>query len=150
RALGRLLGVERRELLPLVGQVVFVEDGFDGALGDAGLAVDAFLRVDVEHLRPFVEAVDRAYDHAIGVFAVEAGLGDDVSHSRLLCLTVLVEIDQSNTIRSSQRAGDRADWGGIAGCLAILRGRPRNGQGLPRRPASTSTVTNPWPSAERS
>ena len=78
---GALLGVQRREVLPLVGQVVLVEDRLDRALRDAGLAVDALVRVDVEHLGPFVEAIDRADDHAVGVLAVEAGLGDDVSHS---------------------------------------------------------------------
>ena len=49
----------------------------------ADAAVNAFVRVNDQHILPFVEAIDRAYDHAVGIFAVEAGLGDDMSHSRL-------------------------------------------------------------------
>src|SRR5262245_10472060 len=37
------LGVQCREVLPVVGEVVLVEDGLDRALGDARLAVDALL-----------------------------------------------------------------------------------------------------------
>src|SRR5262249_39377904 len=84
RALRTLFGVQLLELLPLVGKVVLVEDRLDRALRDARLAVDALLGVDVEHLRPFIEAIDRADDHAVGVFAVEARLGNDVGHSGLL------------------------------------------------------------------
>src|SRR5262249_10865173 len=87
RALGGLFGVQLGDLLPLLGKVVLEEDRLDGALGDARLAVDALLGVDVKHLRPLVEAIDRADDDAIGVFAVEAGLGNDVSHSELLKTT---------------------------------------------------------------
>jgi hypothetical protein len=36
--------------------------------------------MDVEHLWAFVEAIDRTDHDAVGVFTVEAGLGDNVSH----------------------------------------------------------------------
>jgi hypothetical protein len=36
--------------------------------------------MDVEHLLPFVEALDRANHDAVGVFASEARFGNDVSH----------------------------------------------------------------------
>jgi hypothetical protein len=36
--------------------------------------------MDIEHRFPFVEALYGANDDAVGVFAVEAGLGDDVRH----------------------------------------------------------------------
>src|SRR5437879_1346601 len=40
-------------LTPFFGDVVFVVNRPDGALGDARLAVDAMVRVDVQHLLPF-------------------------------------------------------------------------------------------------
>ena len=58
-----------------------MEDGFDGTFGDASLAVDALFRVDVEHRFSLVETLDRTDNDAVGVFAVEARLGDDVGHS---------------------------------------------------------------------
>jgi len=68
-----------------------VEDRLDGALGDTRLAVDAFFGVDVEHLGPLIEAIDGAHDHAVGVFAVEARLGNNVSHSSLLLKIRIIE-----------------------------------------------------------
>ena len=61
-------------------KVVFVEDRFDRTLGDAGFAVDALIRMDVEHLLAFVEAFHGADDDAIGVFAPVAGLSDNVGY----------------------------------------------------------------------
>jgi hypothetical protein len=36
--------------------------------------------MDVEHLLSFIEALDRANNNAVGVFAPEAGLANHVSH----------------------------------------------------------------------
>src|SRR5690242_1458204 len=80
RTLRGHLGIELDEGLLVLGDVVLVEDGLNRTLGNAGFAVDAFIRMDVEHLLPFVEALDRANDHAIGVFAAEASLDDNMSH----------------------------------------------------------------------
>jgi hypothetical protein len=80
-ALGRFFSVERCEFLPFIGKVVFVEDRLDGALGNTRFAVDALLGVDVKHLSPLIKAIDGANHDTIRVFAVEAGLGDDMSHS---------------------------------------------------------------------
>src|SRR5262245_30531876 len=52
---GGALGVELGEAGPLGGDVGLGEDGLDRALGDAGLAVDAVRRVDVQHLLVLVE-----------------------------------------------------------------------------------------------
>ena len=57
-----------------------MENGFHRAFGDAGFAVDALIRVDIEHLLAFVEAFHRANDHAIRVFAGKARLAYDVGH----------------------------------------------------------------------
>jgi hypothetical protein len=57
-----------------------MEDRLDGAFRHAGFAVNALFRMDVEHRLPLVEALDGADDDAVSVFAVEAGLGDDMRH----------------------------------------------------------------------
>jgi hypothetical protein len=36
--------------------------------------------MDIENLFPFVEALDGAHDHAIGVLAAKARLANDVGH----------------------------------------------------------------------
>ena len=57
-----------------------MEDCLDRAFGHTSLAVDAFFGVDVDHLLPFVKALDRANHNAIGVLAGETWLSNDVSH----------------------------------------------------------------------
>ena len=57
-----------------------MEDRLDRAFRHAGLAVDAFVGMDVNHLVSLVEAFHGADHHAVGVLAGEAGLGDDVRH----------------------------------------------------------------------
>ena len=74
------------KLLPFFGDVVFVEDRFDRAFRHARFAVDAFVRMDVQNLLPFVEAFDRANHDAIGVLAAEARLqrrGSSLGFSQL-------------------------------------------------------------------
>src|SRR5262245_5317014 len=78
--LRRHFGVEGDEVFLIFGQVVLVEDGLDGACRHAGLAVDAFIRVDVENLLPLVEALYRANDDAVRVLAAKAGLANNVGH----------------------------------------------------------------------
>src|SRR3954466_4453768 len=85
---GEVLRGLRREGRPLVGQLVFGEAGVDRACLDAGVAVDAFLGVDVELLdvvvvglvRRRVDAVDGTHLDARVVLGPDAGLGDDVGH----------------------------------------------------------------------
>jgi hypothetical protein len=55
-------------------------DRFDGTFGHADTAVDAFIRMDHEHILALVEAVHRAYLYAVHVFALYAGLGNYKSH----------------------------------------------------------------------
>src|SRR5690606_37293450 len=69
---------------PLLGQVVLVVDRLDRADRLAGAAVDALVRVDVQHPRALVDAVDRALLHAGPVQHVDARLGDHVGHRDLL------------------------------------------------------------------
>ena len=88
---GEVLGVDRRVLLPLVRELVLGEAGVDRAGLDAGVAVDALVRIDVELLDVVViglvgrrmDAVDRADLDAGVVLLADAGFGDDVSQGLL-------------------------------------------------------------------
>lgn len=79
-ALRSHLRIEFFERLPFFGQVIFVEDRLDRALGNARLAIDAFIRMNVEDLVALVEAFDGANNNAVGVFATKARLSNHVSH----------------------------------------------------------------------
>ena len=57
-----------------------MEDRRDRTFGNAGFAVDTFLRMDKENGFTFVEAFHRANDDAVRVFAVEARLSNNMSH----------------------------------------------------------------------
>ena len=58
-------------------------DGFDRALRLAHAAIDAFVRVDDEHVLALVEAIDGAHLDAIHVLALDTVLVDDIGHSGL-------------------------------------------------------------------
>src|SRR5262245_54315510 len=75
--------VQLCEVLPLVRDFVLGEDGLHWAYGFAGAAVDALIRVDVEHRLALVDAVDRTHFHARLVLDVDAGLSNDVRHPYL-------------------------------------------------------------------
>jgi len=47
-------------------------------------AVDAFLGVDDQEVRAFMETVDRAHLHAVGVLALDARFRDDERHRTIL------------------------------------------------------------------
>lgn len=57
-------------------------DGFGGAFWFADTAVDAFIRVNDQHVLAFVEAIHRADLDAVHIFALDAVLGDDIGHFR--------------------------------------------------------------------
>ena len=85
RAAGRAQLVEEvhvrlRVGRPLLGDVVLVVDRLDRAHRLARSAVDALVRVDVEHPAALVDAVHRALFDARLVEQVDAGLGDHVRH----------------------------------------------------------------------
>ena len=67
------LGAEESDVASLLDRV-------GGALGFADSAVDAFVRVDHQHILALIEAVHRADRDAVGVFACDAIVGDDESH----------------------------------------------------------------------
>ena len=57
--------------------------GLGGAFRFANTAIDALIRMNDEHVLAFVKAIDRANFNAIGIFAFDTGIVDDVSHPRL-------------------------------------------------------------------
>ena len=83
-----VVGVDLDVLRPLLRELVLGEAGVHRAGLDAGVAVDALLRVDVEHLDLVVvglvgsrvDAVDRAHLDARVVLLADARLCDYVSH----------------------------------------------------------------------
>src|SRR5439155_20483547 len=81
--------VQLDEALPLIGRLVFREDRLHRAHRLAGAAVDALVRVDVEHRLAFIDAVHRTDLDTGLVLHVDAWLGDDVRHQDLpLSITV--------------------------------------------------------------
>jgi hypothetical protein len=83
-ALWSHLGVEFDEAFPILRDVVLMENRFDRTLGDAGFAIDAFIRVDVDDFVAFVETFDGTNDDAIRVLTSETWFADDVCHDRNL------------------------------------------------------------------
>src|SRR2546423_3196992 len=83
-----VLGVDLGVLLPLVRELVLGEAGVHRAGLDAGVAVDALVGVDVEHLdlvvvglvRRRVDAVDGTDLDARVVLGPDAGLCDYIGH----------------------------------------------------------------------
>src|SRR5690606_38390818 len=104
RALRRKLSVQRGVVFPLFREVVFVEDGLDRTFGNARLAVDAFIRMDVEHRLTLVKTLDRTDDNAVGVLAVETRLRNDVSHAAPLPRGRSQMMNSSQVAWTNQRA----------------------------------------------
>lgn len=105
-----ITGVDVAEALQFRRQIILVVDRVDRTFLQAGAAVDAGRRVDVEHLgtveaiggacRP--DAVDRTHRYTAGVFA--AVLGDDVGHR-----TPQETQEETGDYAEIERAG----WGAI-------------------------------------
>ncbi len=83
RTFRRHLSIERNVVRPFLEDFVLMEDGLHRTLRDTRPAVDAFFRIDVQHLLPFVEAVTGADGDAVGVFAPKTRLSNDHRHGTL-------------------------------------------------------------------
>ena len=84
--LGRYIWPRFRELpvyfQPLIGSGFRIGlNRIDRTLGLAYTAVNTLIRMDHEHILAFIEAVDRTNLNAIGVFALDAVLVNDVGHA---------------------------------------------------------------------
>src|SRR5215467_5176912 len=71
-------------LLPVRRRLVLGEDRLDGADGLASAAVDALIRMDVEHGLALVDAVHGAHLDAGLVLHVDTGFSNDIRHYSLL------------------------------------------------------------------
>jgi hypothetical protein len=84
RNIGPFFGIFGVDLKPLLQSGFGIRfDGVDRALRFTDTAIDAFIRMDDQHVLAFVETVDRAYFDAIGIFASDAVVVDNVCHERL-------------------------------------------------------------------
>ena len=57
--------------------------GIGRALGIAHTSVDAIVRIDDQHVLALVEAIHRADLDAVGVFAGDAVVDDDIGHGQV-------------------------------------------------------------------
>jgi hypothetical protein len=87
-----MVGVDLNEVFPLSGDFILREDCFWGAFVDAVAAIDAFVGIDEElvelgegcSIATRVNAIDGADFDTGGVFAVDAGFGNDMCHGIFL------------------------------------------------------------------
>ena len=72
----------------MFGNAHVFKDGFDGAFGNACATVNTFVRVNVELIRSFVDAVHGTYFDTSGVFGSDTGFSDYVRHVVYLLITM--------------------------------------------------------------
>src|SRR5260370_14698041 len=87
-------------------------DGIDAAFRFANATVDAFVRVDDEHVLALVEAVHGAHFDAVHGFAANAAIVDDVRQLSVLsadCSDELIRDVRTPGARSSAENGRRGD-----------------------------------------
>jgi hypothetical protein len=65
------------------GDIVLVKNGFDWTFHNTGLTVNAWLRIDVQHLRSDVKAFHRANSRTSHIFATNAFARNNMSHLAL-------------------------------------------------------------------
>jgi len=76
-------GVQCDEIHLILGYIVFGKNRLDRAFSHAKGAINAFSGVDHQKIRALAEAIHGTDIHAIGVFALDAGFGNDVGHTGL-------------------------------------------------------------------
>src|SRR5262249_35803851 len=99
------LRVELHEVPPLLRHIAFKEDGVHRALRLARVAVDARVRIDVQHHVILVEALHRADDYAVGELAIAARFAHNIGHRRYSLCKVSWG---TRALIGSIRAADRA------------------------------------------
>ena len=87
RIVRRFVDIDLRPLLLVFGHVVVREDCFDRALRNARVAIDARIGIYVEPIGQFMKCFDRANSRAVGIFAINAQLNNDISHRGIKLLS---------------------------------------------------------------
>jgi hypothetical protein len=64
----------------LLCQLCVRNNSFSGTNRHAVTTIDALIRMDHQKVGPFIKAIDRAHRYAVGIFAFDAVLGDDIGH----------------------------------------------------------------------
>jgi hypothetical protein len=67
-------------MLLIGGNIIFGVNSFNWTFGDAKRAIDALVRINNKKIRTFTEAIHRTNLNTIGVFALNAGLSNNVGH----------------------------------------------------------------------
>jgi hypothetical protein len=81
RDVGPFSGKFRVQLQPFLEAVFCVgQNGFRRAFRLTHATVDALVGIDDEHIFALVETIDGANFHAVGVFASDAVIGDNICH----------------------------------------------------------------------
>jgi hypothetical protein len=90
-----MVGVHRRESLPLLGQIVFGKDSLNRTSRLASSTINAFIRMNIEHLRGLevplvfsgVYAINRANVNASSVFRSNTGFRYYIGHLKYSLLS---------------------------------------------------------------
>ena len=61
-------------------QLIFGKNGLHRTFGLAKRAIDAFVRIDHQKIRPFVETIHGTNLDAVCQFTLDTGFGDDECH----------------------------------------------------------------------
>jgi hypothetical protein len=74
------LNIQRYKFMLLGRNILFGLDGVYRALWDTHRAINTFIRINHEHVGAFAKAINWTDINAIGVFAFDTALGNDVGH----------------------------------------------------------------------
>ena len=76
-------GVQRNPLVLRIGNIIFCANSLHRTFRHAQGAVNAFIRIDHQHVWPRTKTVHWANIDAVGVFAKDAVFGNDVGHGAI-------------------------------------------------------------------
>ena len=82
RIIRSFVDIDLGPVLELLGNVIVGKDCFDGAFRQACVTVDTCVGIDQKPIGRFVKCLDGANGRAVGIFAVDAGRCNNISHSK--------------------------------------------------------------------
>jgi hypothetical protein len=75
------VGIFFDKVTPFPGDFIFREDRSDGTDRLAGITIYTLIRIDVEHIIPFVKALNGANLRTIAILAIYTGFAYNISHA---------------------------------------------------------------------